>query len=232
MFPSAYSDFTTLGDALDDTIASNTWLRWLGQLYWLVALFAWIIVYNLDLIEDSLRRPFLSVQPILECDNLDLIEESLRRPRLSTQPISDYTKGQRRIRRLHEASILLLAFGALSFLSSLPPSGQHPCSRVEGKRFWRCVRSTNFAEGAIAQQTRPIVVGKDKNTNDLSSASSPRMSNPKHMHPYAASSQSSHGARFNDSDKSADSIIQYLLLPDKERQKHPNFLNSIKRGYG
>jgi hypothetical protein len=230
MVSSTYSGFTALADAFDDTSASNTWLRWLGELYWLLALFAWIIVYNLDFIEESLRRPFLSVETISECDDLDLIEESLQRPCLSTQDISEYAKGQRRIRRLHEASTLLLAFGALSFLSSLPPSGQHPCSRVEGKRFWQCVRSKKFTQGALAQQTQPIVVGQGKNTSDLSSAPYPLMSNPKNMHPYSTSSQYNRGPRFNHSDKSADSIMQYLLLPVKERQEYPDFLDSIHRG--
>jgi hypothetical protein len=145
MNPSTYSDFTSITTAFDDT--PNTWMGRLlvTEIYWFFALFVWIIVTNLDLIEEWLR------------------------PSLLVQPISEYIKGQRRIRRLHEISILLLSFGALLFLvqrqgdSALSPSkssGLHPCSMVQGEPFWRCVRarSMTFPERArVVQHAQSIV---------------------------------------------------------------------------
>lgn len=164
-----YSDFTTVSAAFDDT--SNTLMGRIlvAEIYWFFALFAWIVVTNLDMIEEWLRRPSLSVQPI-----------------------SKYNKEQRRIRRLHETSILLLSFGALLFLvrrqddktlSLLPSSGLHPCSGVQGKGFWRCIstRSMSLPERTkVVQQNRSIVgdggnnhLDANKHTGDRSSASGP-----------------------------------------------------------
>jgi hypothetical protein len=156
MNPSIYSDFTSISIVFGDT--PNTWMGQLlvTDIYWFFALFAWIIVTNLDLMQGWLWRSSVSVQPI-----------------------SEYTKGQRRIRRLHETSILLLSFGALLFLVrrqddnvlSPPPSyyGLHPCFSVQGEHFWRCVRarSTSLPERArVLQHTRSIVGDEVNNYTD------------------------------------------------------------------
>jgi hypothetical protein len=129
---------------------SNTWLAQLGEFYWLFSLFAWIIFYNLDWIEELVRHP--TVQ----------------------QEISECTKERRRMRRLHETVVLLLAFGALFFVArrqhqqqqddtfSLPrPSlERQSCSIIRGTEFWRCVRSTNLEErGRFGQQNPSLVLG-------------------------------------------------------------------------
>jgi hypothetical protein len=148
MYSSTYSDFT---------YAPTTWVVRLifGELYWFFALFAWIIATNLESIEELKRRRSVPVPPI-----------------------SEFTKKQRRIRGIHEASILLLSFPAIFFLvhrqddNTLfpsPPSALNPCSRVHGNHFWRCVRarSINLPERAIvAQHTRSRVEGEGNNHLD------------------------------------------------------------------
>jgi hypothetical protein len=165
MNPSIYSDFTSISVVFGDT--PNTWMGQLlvTDIYWFFALFAWIIVTNLDLMQGWLWRSSVSVQPI-----------------------SEYTKGQRRIRRLHETSILLLSFGALLFLVRRQDdnalsrlAGLHPCSSVQGERFWRCVRARSMSlpeRARVVQHTRSIVgdevnnyTDANKDTDNLSSAS-------------------------------------------------------------
>jgi hypothetical protein len=177
MNPSTYSDFTFISVAFGDT--PNTWMGRLlvTEIYWFIALFTWIVFTNLDMIEEWLR------------------------PSLSVGSISEYVKGQRRIRRLHEISILLLSFGALLFLvqrqdenalSQSPLTGLYPCSSVKGKRFWRCVgaRSVSLPERAKAMQQPRSCVGDEvhnrsdvnRDTCDLSNVSYPLLSDPMDMH--------------------------------------------------
>jgi hypothetical protein len=223
MNPSTYSDFTSISIAFGDT--PNTWMGRLPvtEIYWCFALFLWIIVTNLDLIEEWLR------------------------PSLSVQPISEYIKGQRWIRRLHEISILLLSFGALLFLvrrqdnnklspSPSPSSGLHPCSIVQGKLFWRCVcaRSMGLPERArVVQHARSIVDDEGykhpdakKHMDNFSTTFYPLLSDHLDMYLTAATtgSQSTHVndcIRFNHSDTSFnvsvdddelvfESIVSYL----------------------
>jgi hypothetical protein len=189
-----YSDFASISVAFGDT--PNTWMGRLliTEIYWFFALCVWIIVTNLDLIEEWLRRSSLSVQPI-----------------------SEYTKGQRRMRRLHETSILLLSFGSLLFLvrrqdeSTLSPSplvGLHPCSRVQGKQFWLCVQARSMSlpgRSRVVQHARSIVddegnkhTDANKHTDNFSTTSYPLLSDHLGRYLTAVTTGSQSGSHVDD----------------------------------
>jgi hypothetical protein len=190
------------------------------DVYWFCALCTWIILTNLD--------------------NFDAIEEWLWPPSVPVRPISEYSKGLRKMRRMHETSILFLSFGALLFLVRQEENALsrlaslNSCSSVQGEPFWRCVRARSMSllqRTRAMQHPRSIVsdgVNQQLDAHNLISASDSLL--PDEMGRYLVSVTATYGSqtidvndriRFNQSDNSYyvsvddgelvfESIVSYL----------------------